>query len=144
MPGNSKLGSGLDAIFGSDINSLLDDIQNGTEPDGVTTTNTSLRLADIKPDPYQPREIFDEEKRQELADSIKEHGVFTPVLVRRVVDGYELVAGERRTKAAELAGLIEIPAIIVDFNDDQMMEISLLERVSSSLIQRTMLTEKSG
>ena len=127
MPGNSKLGSGLDAIFGSDINSLLDDIQNGTEPDGVTTTNTSLKLTDIKPNPYQPREIFDEEKLQELADSIKEHGVFTPVLVRKVTDGYELVAGERRTKAAEIAGLIEIPAIIVDFDDDQMMEISLLE-----------------
>jgi len=127
MSSSNKLGSGLDAIFGSDINSLLDDIQNGTEPDGVTTTNTSLKLADIKPNPYQPREIFDEEKLQELADSIKEHGVFTPVLVRRVVDGYELVAGERRTKAAEIAGLTEIPAIIVDFNDDQMMEISLLE-----------------
>ena len=129
MPGNSKLGSGLDAIFGSDINSLLDDIQNGTEPDGVTTTNTSLKLTDIKPNPYQPREIFDEEKLQELADSIKEHGVFTPVLVRKVTDGYELVAGERRTKAAEIAGLIEIPAIIVDFDDDQMMEISLLENI---------------
>jgi len=129
MPGNSKLGSGLDAIFGSDINSLLDDIQNGTEPEGITTTNASLKLADVKPNPYQPREIFDEEKLQELADSIKEHGVFTPVLVRKVTDGYELVAGERRTKAAEIAGLTEIPAIIVDFNDDQMMEISLLENI---------------
>ena len=129
MPGNSKLGSGLDAIFGSDINSLLDDIQNGNEPESVTTSNISLTLADIKPNPYQPREIFDEEKLQELADSIKEHGVFTPVLVRRVDDGYELVAGERRTKAAEIAGLTEIPAIIVDFDDDQMMEISLLENI---------------
>ena len=62
MPNNSKLGSGLDAIFGSDINSLLEDIQNGNEPEGVTTSNTSLMLADIKPNPYQPREIFDEEK----------------------------------------------------------------------------------
>ena len=129
MPNNSKLGSGLDAIFGSDINSLLDDIQNGTELDGVTTTNTSLRLADIKPNPYQPREIFDEDKLRELADSIKEHGVFTPVLVRRATDGYELVAGERRVKAAEMAGLTEIPAIIVDFDDDQMAEISLLENI---------------
>lgn len=54
MPGNSKLGSGLDAIFGSDINSLLDDIQNGTEPEGITTTNTSLKLADIKPVTFSP------------------------------------------------------------------------------------------
>ena len=100
MPNNSKLGSGLDAIFGSDINSLLDDIQNGNEPEGVTTSNTSLMRDDIKPNPYQPREIFDEEKLKELADSIKEHGVFTPVLVRRAADGYELVAGERRVKAA--------------------------------------------
>ena len=129
MPNNSKLGSGLDAIFGSDINSLLDDIQNGNEPEGVTTSNTTLPLADIKPNPYQPREIFDEEKLKELADSIKEHGVFTPVLVRRAADGYELVAGERRVKAAEMAGLTEIPAIIVDFDDDQMAEISLLENI---------------
>ena len=129
MPSNSKLGSGLDAIFGSDINSLLDDIQNGNEPEGVTTSNTTLRLPEINPNPYQPREIFDEGKLQELADSIKEHGMFTPVLVRRVVDGYELVAGERRTKAAEIAGLTKIPAIIVDFDDDQMMEISLLENI---------------
>ena len=129
MPNSSKLGSGLDAIFGSDINSLLDDIQNGNEPEGVTTSNTSLMLADIKPNPYQPREIFDEEKLRELADSIKEHGVFTPVLVRRAPDGYELVAGERRVKAAEIAGLTEIPAIIVDFDDDQMAEISLLENI---------------
>ena len=129
MPNNSKLGSGLDAIFGSDINSLLDDIQNGNEPEGVTTSNTSLMLADIKPNPYQPREIFDEEKLKELAESIKEHGVFTPVLVRRAADGYELVAGERRVKAAEMAGLTEIPAIIVDFDDDQMAEISLLENI---------------
>ena len=129
MPSNSKLGSGLEAIFGSDINSILDDIQNGTEPEGVTTTNASLKLTDIRPNPYQPREIFDEEKLNELAESIKEHGMFTPVLVRKVYDGYELVAGERRTKAAEIAGLMEIPAIIVDFNDDQMMEISLLENI---------------
>ena len=129
MPSNNKLGSGLDAIFGSDINSLLDDIQNGNEPEGITTSNTTLRLSEIKPNPYQPREIFDEEKLQELADSIKEHGMFTPVLVRRVSDGYELVVGERRSKAAEIAGLTEIPAIIVDFDDDQMMEISLLENI---------------
>ena len=86
-------------------------------------------MADIKPNPYQPREIFDEEKLKELADSIKEHGVFTPVLVRRAAGGYELVAGERRVKAAEMAGLSEIPAIIVDFDDDQMAEISLLENI---------------
>lgn len=129
MPNSSKLGSGLDAIFGSDINSLLDDIQNGNEPEGVTTSNISLTLADIKPNPYQPREIFDEVKLNELAESIKEHGVFTPVLVRRVNEGYELVAGERRAKAAEIAGLTEIPAIIVDFDDDQMAEISLLENI---------------
>ena len=95
----------------------------------VTTSNISLTLADIKPNPYQPREIFDEVKLNELAESIKEHGVFTPVLVRRVNEGYELVAGERRAKAAQIAGLTEIPAIIVDFDDDQTAEISLLENI---------------
>jgi ParB family chromosome partitioning protein len=89
----------------------------------------TLRIDEIRMNPYQPRHVFDETKLNELADSIREHGVFTPVLVRKSAAGYELIAGERRVKASKIAGKQEIPAIVVDFNDEQMMEISLLENI---------------
>ncbi|MEN2543400.1 ParB/RepB/Spo0J family partition protein, partial [Acinetobacter baumannii] len=65
----------------------------------------------------------------ELASSIEQHGIFTPLLVRKSVKGYDLVAGERRLRAAKIAGLEKVPAIVVDFGDDEMMEIALLENV---------------
>lgn len=71
-----------------------------------------LRLDDILPNRFQPRENFDEADLEELANSIKEHGVIQPIIVRQVGDKYELIAGERRTKASALAGLTTIPAII--------------------------------
>ena len=88
-------------------------------------------LAKILPNPYQPRKEFDEQGLKELADSIRENGVFQPILVRKrkTGQGYELVAGERRLRASKLAGKDSIPAIVVDFNDKQMMEISLLENI---------------
>lgn len=130
MPKNEKgrLGSGLDYIFDTNIGNLLDDIQNNTNLDEMGR-RMMLKIADIKTNPYQPRHSFDEEKLQELADSILEHGVFTPILVRKAETGYQLIAGERRLKASEKAGLTEIPAILMDFTDTQMMEISLLENI---------------
>lgn len=124
----SGLGSGLDALFQSDVTSILEEIQNGSKTEGVGT-KTVLKVKDIHPNPYQPRKTFDKEKLEELAQSIKEHGVFTPILVRKGLHGYELIAGERRLRASQLAGNKEIPAIIVDFNENQMMEISLLENI---------------
>ena len=129
MPGNEeKLGSGLDALFGTNISDIIDDIQsgvNGTE----YGRQIDLYLDEIHSNPYQPRQTFDGESLEELAQSIREHGVFTPVLVRKVDNGYELVAGERRVRASELAGNTTVPAIVVDFTDDQVMEISLLENI---------------
>lgn len=86
-------------------------------------------LADIRPNPYQPRKVFDEAALQELASSIREHGIFQPVILKKSIQGYEIVAGERRCRAAKLAGLEDVPAIIVDFSDQQMMEIALLENI---------------
>ena len=129
MPNNDHLGTGLQAIFGDKLTDIIDDIQNNSEMADQFGRKVSLRLDEIRMNPYQPRHVFDETKLQELADSIKEHGVFTPVLVRKATSGYELIAGERRVKASKLAGKEEIPAIIVDFNDEQMMEISLLENI---------------
>ncbi|MFV0381187.1 MAG: ParB/RepB/Spo0J family partition protein [Breznakia sp.] len=124
---NPKLGKGLSAIFGDDVDSILEDIQQGK----VEGYKESIRipLRDIKANPYQPRLEFDKEKLQELAQSIATHGVFTPILVKASVKGYVLIAGERRLRASKLAKLEEIPAIVVDFDDQQMMEISLLENI---------------
>lgn len=125
---NERLGSGLAAIFGEDVTSVLDEIQSGSKGDEYGT-KTVLNVHDIRSNPYQPRKTFDEEALNELAQSIKENGVFTPILVRKSVGGYQLIAGERRLKASIIAEKQEIPAIVMDFDDKQMMEISLLENI---------------
>ena len=120
-----KLNKGLDAIFGGDITSLIDDIENNTP----ASSQEKILLDDIRPNPYQPRKVFNEDSLNELASSIKEHGIFQPVILKKSIQGYEIVAGERRCRAAKMVGLTEVPAIIVDFTDQQMMEIALLENI---------------
>lgn len=89
-----------------------------------------LKISDIVKNPYQPRLIFDEEKLQELAQSIRENGVLQPIIVRKSkLIGYELLAGERRFQAAQIAGLTEIPAIVRDYSDQEMMTLSILENL---------------
>lgn len=94
-----------------------------------------IALADLRPNPFQPRQTFDEEALMELAESIKQHGVLQPILVRPAVVGYEIIAGERRWRAAGRAGLTTIPAVVRSFDDDRMMEVALIEN-----IQRASLT----
>ena len=120
-----KLNKGLDAIFGGDITSLIDDIEHNTPE----SSQEKIKLDEIRPNPYQPRKVFDEQALNELALSIQEHGIFQPVILKKSVQGYEIVAGERRCRAAKIAELDEVPAIIVDFTDQQMMEIALLENI---------------
>lgn len=125
-----KLGKGLDAIFGdvsqgADLQSMIDAI----EKKAPQLSQVQISLNEIRPNPYQPRKHFDEEKLNELAQSIKEHGIFQPIIVKKSVQGYEIVAGERRYRAASIVGLKDVPAIIVDFTDQQMMEIALLENI---------------
>ena len=88
-----------------------------------------LSIDDVGPNPYQPRGRFDAEALNELASSIRASGVLQPVLVRRSGDGYQLVAGERRLKAARVAGLDRIPALVRDVNDNEMMELALVENI---------------
>ena len=88
-----------------------------------------ISLNDIRPNPYQPRKSFDQEALEELAASIKNYGVFQPIIVKKSIKGYDLVAGERRLRASKLAGLTTIPAIVKDFTDEEMREIALLENL---------------
>ena len=120
-----RSGSGLSSVFGEDVDAILNEI---SENSGEKNTY-SLKIREIRPNPYQPRKNFDEEAMKELTDSIKEHGVFQPVIVRKSLSGYELIAGERRLRASKNAGLTDIPAIIVEMDDRDMMEISLLENI---------------
>ncbi|EFY08594.1 ParB/RepB/Spo0J family partition protein [Erysipelothrix rhusiopathiae] len=151
---SNRLGRGLGAIFGDDVSSVLEDIQQGNN-DEFTGVKTSLKVKDIRTNPYQPRRHFDEDKLEELSQSISTHGLFTPILVRETNKGYELVAGERRLRATKRANIEEIAAIVVDFDDSQMMEIAIIENVQredlnvieeamgySSLIDRLGLTQE--
>lgn len=151
---SNRLGRGLGAIFGDDVSSVLEDIQQGNN-DEFTGVQTSLKVKDIRTNPYQPRRHFDEDKLEELSQSISTHGLFTPILVRETNKGYELVAGERRLRATKRANIEEIAAIVVDFDDSQMMEIAIIENVQredlnvieeamgySSLIDRLGLTQE--
>ena len=122
------LGRGLDSIFGTNVEQFLDDIQNSTQ-DTPGRRQVEVPINEIRPNPYQPRKEFDEAALNELADSIRTHGIFTPLLVRKGVSGYDLVTGERRLRAAKIAGLSTVPAIEVDFSEEEMMEISILENV---------------
>lgn len=92
-------------------------------------TAQEVEISRVRPNPKQPRRIFDEEKLDELAASIREHGVVQPILVRPVESGYELVAGERRWRAAQRVGLEKIPAIVREFTPEQVMEIALIENL---------------
>lgn len=110
------LGKGLDALF----------MDNETMDSGIVT----LRLSEIEPNKDQPRKVFSQESLSELADSIKEHGVLQPLLVRPLATGgYQLVAGERRWRASRMAGLREVPVVIRDMTEEETMEIALIENL---------------
>ena len=123
MSKKGGLGKGLGAIFGENTSPAVEKVQ---EP---ASAAQELLIKNIAANPYQPRCNFDEEKLQELAASIKEFGVVQPVVVRKKGRSYELVAGERRLRAATLAGLTKVPAIVKDYDDAKMMEIALIENL---------------
>jgi len=128
IPRRRALGRGLEELFNNEVldySAVEKKIVNETPKEEIV----NVRLDELRSNPYQPRKVFDEEALKELSDSIKEHGVFQPIIVKKSIKGYEIIAGERRVKASRLAGLTEIPAIIRDFNDQEMMEIALLENL---------------
>lgn len=122
------LGRGLEELFNNEplnIAEVEEKIINTTPKDQIV----NIDLEELRSNPYQPRKNFDEESLNELASSIKEHGVFQPIIAKKSIKGYEIIAGERRVKASKLAGLKTIPAIIKEFSDEEMMEIALLENL---------------
>ena len=118
----------MNSIFGQDVEQYLDDIQNNAA-EAPGRREVELPIEEIRPNPYQPRKEFDKKALEELSESIKTHGIFTPLLVRKSVSGYDLITGERRLRAAKMAGLKTVPAIQVEFTEEQMMEIAILENV---------------
>ena len=117
------LGGGLSNLFGSDTSDLMEErVDNGTK---------NLPLAKIEPNPDQPRKVFEQSSLDELAESIRQHGVITPITVRRAdKDGYyQIIAGERRWRAARQAGLEDIPAMILEASESEVMELALIENL---------------
>ena len=122
------LGRGLEELFNNE-NLDLQSMENKIYESATNEEIVEIPLEELRPNPYQPRKVFDEEALQDLADSIKEHGVFQPIIIKKRIKGYEIIAGERRYRASKIAGLTKIPAIIRNFTDEQMMEIALLENL---------------
>lgn len=121
------LGRGLDAFFGEDVQSVKDVTENKKEE--YLEKVVELNIIDVEPTLNQPRKSFDEEKLQELADSIKEHGVLQPILVVKMGKMYTIIAGERRWRAAKIAGLKTIPAIVKDYSDTKIKQVALIENI---------------
>ncbi len=135
------LGRGLGALFGDDIvNEVREDRENikseptskdknNGKPDAEINRGIQIKISLIEPNSGQPRKNFNEEQLQELADSIKQYGILQPLLVQKKGDLYEIIAGERRWRAAKIAGLKEIPVVIREYNKQQAVEIALIENV---------------
>ena len=126
---SKALGKGLEQLFNEDVASFSDFENSIIEEAKNNDSIIELSLSELRANPYQPRKNFDEEALSELAASIKEHGVFQPIIVKKSIKGYEIIAGERRFRASKMAGLTTIPAIVKDFSDEEMMQIALLENL---------------
>ncbi len=119
---NKGLGRGIDALF--------KDFSEIEEVDITNETIMEIPLEELRPNPYQPRKTFDEKALDELAKSIKQSGVFQPIIVRKsTIKGYEIIAGERRFRASKLAGKQTVPAIVREFDEARMMQIAVLENL---------------
>ncbi len=122
------LGRGLESLFNSenlDLNNFEQQVYENVKKEEII----EIDINELRPNPYQPRKLFDQTALQELSESIKKHGVFQPIIIKKSVKGYEIIAGERRYRASKLAGLDKIPAVIRNFSDENMMEIAVLENL---------------
>lgn len=111
--------------LGKGLRALIPEVETSEEQGEIQQIAIKL----IQPNPYQPRQQFDQERLEELAQSIKDFGLLEPVILRPQGEGYQIVAGERRVRASELAGLIKVPAILRDYGDLEMMQVALIENL---------------
>lgn len=135
MSANNKkfgLGKGLGALLGDDDDILLDDskdVENFVKNTVFKEEGNEIAIDDIYPCPFQPRTFFDDENLRALSESIREKGVLQPLLVRKRNDKYEIIAGERRWRAARMAGLKTVPVVLKDLSDQETLEIALIENL---------------
>ncbi|MGI5969935.1 MAG: ParB/RepB/Spo0J family partition protein [Lachnospiraceae bacterium] len=122
MPAKRGLGKGIDSLIPTDSK-----LKN--EDKSESKSVSMLRISDIEPNKTQPRKMFNEDRLNELAESIKQHGIVEPLIVVKKDDYYEIVAGERRFRAAMIAGLTEVPVVIKDYSTEQIVEIALIENI---------------
>lgn len=131
MESRRALGKGLEQLF--DLDNLnvdnVSDFEKNMYKDVTNEEIIELNVEELRPNPYQPRTVFAEDALNELAESIKENGVIEPIIVKKSIKGYDVIAGERRLKASKIAGNKTIPAIIRQLSDDKMAEIALLENL---------------
>lgn len=123
------LGRGLDALLGEALRGDSSSARPSANADARSLGVTTIAVAEIRPNPDQPRRHFSDDKLNELAASIAKHGVIQPIVVRPYKDGYQIVAGERRWRAAQRVQLHDLPAIVRDFDDAETLEIALLENI---------------
>lgn len=120
------LGRGLNALFDD-----IEEVKNVATKEKKTVLDNvvELNVVDIEPMPNQPRKVFDEKKLEELADSVREHGVIQPIIVEKSENGYHIVAGERRWRAAKIVGLKTMPAIVKDYTESKRKQVALIENI---------------
>ena len=132
MAKKNGLGRGIDAL-------LLDNDEQNKNEGGVLT----VRVSQIEPKPGQPRKVFDSEALAQLAESIGAHGVLQPILVRPLPDGrFQIIAGERRWRAAKLAGLLEMPVIVVESDEKKAAQLALIENIQRENLTYERLTKR--
>ena len=133
MPGKkSGLGKGLDSLIPNkknDISASKVEKKQEKENDSPKSGEIMVRINEVEPNRDQPRKDFDEDALMELADSIRQFGILQPLLVQKKKNYYEIIAGERRWRAAKLAGIKEVPIIVKDYTDQEIVEISLIENI---------------
>ncbi len=119
-------------VLGRGLGALIGEASPSERPAPAATVNERFRICpatDISPNKSQPRKHFDEAALNELADSIREKGIIEPLVVRRAIEGYELIAGERRWRAARIAGLNELPVVVVEAGDEESLELAIIENI---------------
>ena len=141
MTSKKGLGKGLDSL----IINKLDHVDKNGNKNEIVSRETTININKIEPNKEQPRTHFDEDSLHELADSIKLHGIIQPLIVHKVGERFEIIAGERRWRAARIAGLKEIPVIVKEYTDQQVLEIALIENIQRedlNAIEEAMAYEK--